>query len=82
MGFMPKRGLDVSKCEIARSAAFALLACMSVPACHRGRHRGFSPRVIFGKEWGYFVCVGGVSNRLVSVPAPALTFSKLQFPHL
>lgn len=37
MGFMPKRGLEVSKCEIARSAAFAFVSCMSVPTCHRGR---------------------------------------------
>lgn len=59
MGFMPKRGLDVSKCEIARSAAFALLSCMSVPTCHRRRHRGFSHSVIFGKEWGYFAGGGG-----------------------
>lgn len=28
MGFMPKRGLDVSKCEIARSAAFTLPASL------------------------------------------------------
>lgn len=28
MGFMPKRGLDVSKCEIARSAAFTLPVCL------------------------------------------------------
>lgn len=81
MGFMPKRGLDVSKCEIARSAVFALLACTSVPTCHRERRRGFSNSVIFGKEWGYFAG-GGLSNRLVSMTAPALTFSKLQFPHV
>ena len=29
MGFMPKRGLDVSKCEIARSAALPFpLTCL------------------------------------------------------
>lgn len=83
MGFMPKRGLDVSKCEIARSAAFTLLACTSVPTCHRERRRGFSNSVIFGKEGGYFAGGGWrVSNRLVSVTAPALTFSKLQFPYV
>lgn len=59
MGFMPKRGLDVSKCEIARSAAFTLLACTSVPTCHRERRRGFSNSVIFGKEGGYFAGGGG-----------------------
>lgn len=61
MGFMPKRGLDVSKCEIARSAAFTLLACTSVPTCHRERRRGFSNSVIFGKEGGYFAG-GGVEG--------------------
>lgn len=40
MGFMPKRGLDVSKCEIARSAAlpFPLTCfCSQVPS---GKTRG------------------------------------------
>lgn len=39
MGFMPKRGLDVSKCEIARSAALTQGLCLllSVPACQGGK---------------------------------------------
>lgn len=58
MGFMPKRGLDVSKCEIARSAA---------PACAHspwGRRGGVPNSVIFGKAGA------GVSNQLVSSASP------------
>lgn len=71
MGFMPKRGLDVSKCEIARSAVFALLACTSVPTCHRERRRGFSNSVIFGKEWGYFAG-GGVVKQACFDDSPSV----------
>lgn len=61
MGFMPKRGLDVSKCEIARSAA---------PACAHspwGRGGGVPNSVIFGKAGA-----GGPTS-LFPAPAPALT---------
>lgn len=53
MGFMPKRGLEVNKCEIARSAAFALL-CMSVHTDHRGKHRGLGAGG--GGQTGLFWC--------------------------
>lgn len=43
MGFMPKRGLDVSKCEIARSAAVALPACLSLSPLPIGEDTGASP---------------------------------------
>lgn len=41
MGFMPKRGLDVSKCEIARSAASALPACLPLSSLPIGEDTGF-----------------------------------------
>lgn len=45
MGFMPKRGLDVSKCEIARSAdlPFSITClCSHVPS---GKMQGLPPAV-------------------------------------
>lgn len=37
IGFMPKRGLDVSKCEIARSATFALSTCLPLSPLLTGK---------------------------------------------
>lgn len=61
MGFMPKRGLDVSKCEIARSAASA---CTHSPW---GTHGGVPNSVILGKRGR------GCQTSLLPAPAPALT---------
>lgn len=68
MGFMPKRGLDVSKCEIARSAASALpLARLcSLPV---GRPGGAPNSVIFGKARAGEGC----QTSLLAAPAAALT---------
>lgn len=76
MGFMPKRGLDVSKCEIARSAALPCSAHLVPP----GLGETFRP-MILGKEWmgrGYQTDL----SPLLSQALISSTSSAPQCPHL
>lgn len=83
MGFMPKRGLDVSKCEIARSAALPFLFTCLCPHVPSGKTRGLPQACNLWKGVGWIGRLG--SNRLVSSASPKatrLTFSELQFLNL
>lgn len=69
MGFMPKRGLDVSKCEIARSALrFLLCPCL----CSSQLLRACAVPIVlfFGIEKGAILAVFGdsPSARLPDIP--------------
>lgn len=83
MGFMPKRGLDVSKCEIARSAALPFLFTCLCPHVPSGKTQGLPQACNLWKGVGWIGRLG--SNRLVSSASPkatCLTFSELQFLNL
>lgn len=82
MGFMPKRGLDVSKCEIARSAAFVLPTYLPLSPLPIGEDTGASP---LASSLEKRALGRGCPTGLFPVPAPALTsltFSELKFSHL
>lgn len=76
MGFMPKRGLDVSKCEIARSAALPCSPHLVPP----GLGETFRP-MILGKEWMGRGCQTDLSP-LLSQALISSTSSAPQCPHL
>ena len=83
MGFMPKRGLDVSKCEIARSADLPFLLTCLCPHIPSGKTRGLPQACNLWKGVGWVGRLG--SNRLVSSAShntTRLTFSELKFLNL